>query len=34
VTKDLSSVVAGNGSVDDALNAGQDAATQVGDQYK
>ena len=34
VTKDLSSVVAGNGSVDDALNAGQDAATEVGDQYK
>ena len=34
VTKDLSSVVAGNGSVDDALNAGQDAATAVGDEYK
>ena len=34
VTKDLSSVIAGNGTVDDALNAGQDAATAVGDDYK
>jgi len=34
VTKALSSVIAGNGSVDDALNAGQRQATEVGRNYK
>jgi sorbitol/mannitol transport system substrate-binding protein len=34
VTKDLSAVIAGNGSVDDALNNGQTAAQQIGDTYK
>ncbi len=34
VTAQLSAVIAGNGSVDDALNQGQSLATQVGDSYK
>jgi sorbitol/mannitol transport system substrate-binding protein len=34
VTKALSAVIAGNGSVDDALNAGQRQATDVGSNYK
>jgi len=34
VTAQLSAVIAGNGSVDDALNQGQTLATQVGSNYK
>ncbi len=34
LTKDLSSVIAGNGSVDAALNKSQSEAQQVGDTYK
>ena len=34
VTKSLSAVIAGNGTVADALNTGQDAATEVATNYK
>jgi len=34
VTSSLSQVIAGNGTVDDALNAGQTAAQEIGDSYK
>ncbi len=34
VTKQLSAVIAGNGSVDDALNAGQTEATKIAQNYK
>ena len=34
VTASLSQVIAGNGTVEDALNTAQEQAQEVGDSYK